>query len=52
MKEVQHEIIESLGQKHELIKTDFALVSPAMGATLQTFLARNVLMTELLPTFG
>ena len=28
------------------------LVSPAMGATLQTFFFLNVLMTELLPTLG
>ena len=27
-------------------------VSPAMGATLHTFLARSVLMMELLPTLG
>ena len=28
------------------------LVSPGIGATLQTFLLRSVLMIELLPTFG
>lgn len=28
------------------------LVSPAIGATLQTFLERSVLMTELFPTLG
>jgi len=27
-------------------------VSPAIGATLQTFLARSELMIELLPTLG
>ena len=27
-------------------------VSPAIGATLQTFFERKVLMTELLPTLG
>jgi hypothetical protein len=28
------------------------LVSPAMGATLQTFFDLSALITELLPTFG
>lgn len=31
---------------------DFTFVSPAMGATLQTFLDRRVLMIELFPTLG
>lgn len=36
-----------------LIKdAEFTFVSPAIGATLQTFLERRVLITELFPTFG
>lgn len=38
-----------------IIFADFyniTFVSPAMGATLQTFLDRSVLMTELFPTLG
>lgn len=31
---------------------NFTFVSPAMGATLQTFLDRRVLMIELFPTLG
>lgn len=33
-------------------KSIFTLVSPAIGATLQTFLALNVFMMELFPTLG
>lgn len=33
-------------------RTLCTFVSPARGATLQTFLDRSVLMTELFPTFG
>lgn len=31
---------------------NITFVSPAMGATLQTFLDRRVLMIELFPTLG
>ena len=33
-------------------KSIFTLVSPAIGATLQTFLALSVFMMELFPTLG
>lgn len=40
--------IYDLNMKHKNI----TFVSPAMGATLQTFLDRSVLMIELFPTLG
>lgn len=36
----------------QITTNTLTLVSPAIGATLQTFFDRNVLMIELLPTLG
>lgn len=39
-------------KKKEKLKLIFTLVSPAIGATLQTFLDLSVFMMELFPTLG